>query len=183
VEHAEAGAPAALDSVTTAFAYKGVPRIAVHRLKYAGLRAIAPSMAAPMTRALFGRIAVDAVVPVPLHPIKLRGRGFNQTLLLARGVGEAIGVPVWDTALERLTNAGSQVDAPAQRPRCVGLHWKADVVGLRLVLVDDVVTTGATLASAARSLKAAGAAEVHGLTFALGGQREEAAGEPGYELR
>ena len=178
-DRATGAPPAALDSLVAAYAYQDVPRVAVHRLKYTGLRAIAPSMARPMAQALSridaNAVEADAVVPVPLHASKLRERGFNQALLLARGVGDAVGAPVLADALERLTNVGAQAAARSRAERfdnvrdAFAVRRGAHVAGLRLILVDDVSTTGATLERAARALKSAGAARVHGLAFAQGG--------------
>ena len=142
-----------------------------------------PSMARPMAQAASAlpnrcerAVEADAVVPVPLHASKLRERGFNQALLLARGVGaDAVGAPVLaaaGSALERLTNVGAQAapcDGWLRRWRsraerfdnvrdAFAVRRGAHVAGLRLILVDDVSTTGATLESAARALKSAGAA-------------------------
>ena len=163
----------ALDSVTAPLAYEGTARTAVHRLKYSGLRAIAPSMARPMAEALSSaHAAADVVVPVPLHPGRLRQRGFNQALLLALHVGDAVGLPVRDDLLLRLVAGAPQVDAGTIDERranvagAFGLAPGADVAGLRVVLVDDVLTTGSTLDSAASALKRGGARSVHALAFA-----------------
>ena len=162
-----------LDEVTAPLAYEGAARTAVHRLKYSGLRAIAPSMARPMAEALSSAHApADVVVPVPLHESRLRQRGFNQALLLARHVGEAAGLPVRDDLLRRLVAGTPQVDAGSIDERranvagAFGLAPGATVTGLRVVLVDDVLTTGSTLEAAASALKRGGARSVHALAFA-----------------
>ena len=163
----------AFDEVTAPFAYERVARTAVHRPKYSGLRAIAPSMARPMAEALsLSGVRADVIVPVPLHPSRLRERGFNQALLLARHVGEAVGVPVREDVLQRLVAGTPQVDAATidERRRNVAgafaLAPGADVAGLEVVLVDDVLTTGSTLDAAAGVLKRGGARSVRALAFA-----------------
>ena len=166
-------ASSAFDEVTAPLAYEGAARTAVLRLKYAGLRAIAPSMARPMAEALSSSgVRADVVVPVPLHPSRLRQRGFNQALLLARPIAEAVGLPVRDDLLRRLVAGTPQVDAGSIDERranvagAFGLAPGADAAGLRVVLVDDVLTTGSTLDAAAGTLKRGGAWSVHALAFA-----------------
>ncbi len=166
----------AFDTATAPFAYEGAPRTAVHRLKYSGLRAIAPRMAASMAEALAARQArgliADFVVPVPLHPKRLRERGHNQAALLARGVAELLGLPLAEHALVRTSYEQPQVAAAAREARMANVEGAfaaaedANVQGRGVVLVDDVMTTGSTLDSAARALKDAGARRVHALAFA-----------------
>lgn len=159
----------AFDSVTSAFAYSDVARTAVHRLKFGGLRALAPTMARAMAPAVGQRTKFDVVVSVPLHRSRLRERGYNQAELLAEGVSAAFGLPLDTGLLKRVRQASTQVGSSAiERQANVRGAFEASPgsFGLRVLLVDDVTTTDATLDSASGALKDAGAAAVHALTFA-----------------
>ena len=111
---------------------------------------------------------VDAVVPVPLHWRRRRSRGYDQAALLARPVAKSIGVPSLLHGLRRVRNTPRQVDLPhGERQRNIAgafSPWRLRGVG-RVLLVDDVRTTGATLQAASKALKAGGVSEVH--TFVL----------------
>jgi competence protein ComFC len=112
----------------------------------------------------------DVVVPVPLHPTRERERGFNQAALLAQFVGERMLLPV-KPVLERLRYTTTQT-AFDRAERMENLHdafrlrKNADVRGLRVLLIDDVLTTGSTLNECARTLKRAGASSVYAATAA-----------------
>lgn len=113
---------------------------------------------------------IDAVVPVPLHPERLRERGFNQSLLLAKRVGTQTGIPVMEALLRtrptpRQVGLGANERAVNVRGAFAGLSG-ANFAGKRIALVDDVCTTGATLGSCAEVLLGLGASEVIGLTLA-----------------
>ncbi|HZR22267.1 MAG TPA: ComF family protein [Vicinamibacterales bacterium] len=148
--------------------YAGALRAVVHALKYDGRR----SLAKPLGRMMCERghevvCGATCVVPVPLHRSKLRHRGFNQALDLAR----QLQLPVVH-ALRRTRATATQTDLPAgQRHRNVRDAFAVtrrgrQLVGQVVVVVDDVSTTGATLDACARVLKAAGVREVRGLTAA-----------------
>ncbi|MDA1036470.1 MAG: phosphoribosyltransferase family protein [Chloroflexi bacterium] len=157
------------DSATSAFAYSDLARTAVHRLKFGGLRALAPLMALPMAACVPGATHADVIVAVPLHRSRLRGRGYNQAQLLADGVSTALGLPLRNDLLKRVQQGATQVGAHAtERQANVRDAFEAapQAYGLRILLVDDVTTTNATLDAAANALKKAGAAAVHGVTFA-----------------
>lgn len=151
--------------------YVGALRLAVHELKYRGQRRAARGLALrlleePAVRSVLHEATV--LVPVPLHPRRLAERGFNQAALLARAVAEAWGVPVReDLRRERDTPPQTGRSAAARRSNVArafaAVHpFHGDVV----VLVDDVVTTGATARACARALLAAGAHEVRVLSAA-----------------
>lgn len=118
---------------------------------------------------------VTMIVPVPLHEARLRERGYNQSLLLARAAGEVWHLPVRDEVLARIINTRHQVELPrAQRLTnvagafAVPARAKDTVKGARILLVDDVMTTGSTLLACARALHEAGAASVESVTLAAG---------------
>jgi len=139
----------------------------VHAFKYSGCRRLAYGLGARMRRSGAEILeAADIVVPVPLHRRRRRSRGFNQAADLARQLGLPV-VP----ALRRTRATPSQTDLPAARRHAnvrnaFTLSRRCDVRGLRVVVVDDVSTTGATIEACARVLKEAGAEEVSALTAA-----------------
>ena len=115
----------------------------------------------------------DCLVPVPLHRSRLFARRFNQAAELARAVSGRCGVPVEPLALVRRKRTSPQVGL-SKSQRAINLQgaflvpdeMRARVAGRRVVLIDDVVTSGATANAAARALRRAGAAEVDALAFA-----------------
>jgi ComF family protein len=108
------------------------------------------------------------VIPVPLHPIPLRRRGFNPAALIAREVARARGLPLATRALARLRDTPSQtgLDRRQRERNLAGAFACRLRVPQRVWLVDDVITTGSTLAAAARALRGAGAREITGLCIA-----------------
>lgn len=156
-------------------AYDGVVRDLVLALKFGRDRLaalpLAALLAAAIRRADLGaplRPGADAVVPLPLSRRRRRERGFNQAELVARAVARALGLPLRPSWLARLRDAPPQSLAPTRVAR------RANVAGVflarvplrpgrrapRVLLVDDVMTTGATVEAASRALRAAGCAEV-----------------------
>lgn len=117
------------------------------------------------------REEIDLVVPLPLHARRRRERGFNQSVLLARGLVRLVGVPMSEAALVRTRNTPPQVGlTDAERHHNVRQAFHCDrpeqVARKRLLLVDDVMTTGATVCSASQALLEAGALRVSVLTVA-----------------
>jgi predicted amidophosphoribosyltransferase len=137
---------------------------------YRGLDAAADGVviawALRAARALGG--APDAVVPVALHARRLRERGFSPPALLARAIAREVGAPFEPLLLERLRDTPSQtgLNRRERRRNVAGVFRATRRAPARVWLVDDVVTTGATLASAARALRAAGAREICALAAA-----------------
>lgn len=147
--------------------YEGVGKEIVHALKYRGHTRVVEKLAAPLlARAIEDIGPFDAVVPVPLHRSRLRKRGFNQAALLARGVAARINAPVSDTLqVVRSTRDQVELSAAERRANVAGAFAAKARVRGRLLLVDDVLTTGATLGACADTLLHAGAGEVHALTL------------------
>ena len=105
----------------------------------------------------------DAIVPIPLHSRRLRERGFNQSFEIARPVGRALGIPVLSNVIRRVQPTAPQTGFDAEkRKRNVRDAFTVDALHLppRIALLDDVVTTGATVGEAARALRRAGAREI-----------------------
>jgi ComF family protein len=119
--------------------------------------------------ALAGKVVADVIVPLPLHPARLRERGFNQALELAYPLGRARQLPIATTTCRRTRNTPAQA-ALAWRERSRNIrgafHCSADFTGQRVLLLDDVMTTGASLDECARTLKLHGAAAVSVLVVA-----------------
>jgi ComF family protein len=157
--------------------YEGPLVQAIWRFKYRGQMVLAEPLAQFLVAALASGPAadlelgsVDVVCPVPLHPSRLSERGFNQSELLAEHLAAAIGKPL-RLLLERTRATLPQVDLPrgsrAANVRDAFASRPAEVIqGQRVLLVDDLFTTGATLRECARALRRAEAAEVRVLTLA-----------------
>lgn len=166
--------PPAYHRARSAVRYDDVARTLVHAFKYGDRLDLAPTMGRWMANA--GRMLLDeadALVPVPLHWRRQWARRFNQSALLAEVVSKASTVPVSYRALKRVKATPQQVGlsqaARAQNVQGafrVPADGKAEVAGRRLILIDDVLTSGATMDACARALLRAGAAQVHALTFA-----------------
>jgi ComF family protein len=161
----------ALGTIRAAFAYEGAARTAVLTLKFRSGRYLAPLMGEFLRAELARRpFAAEVIVPVPLAPDRLKQRGFNQSVLLAREVAPQVGGPVLEGVLRRVERPAQQTLTAAERLRnlrgaviCVA----PEVIGdRRVLLIDDVVTTGATLSACAEALKCAGARRVSALAFA-----------------
>lgn len=151
-------APVGLDSCAALLAYDGAGRELVARLKYRNARASVPFLSRGMAALVTEHI--DVVTWAPTTPARLRARGFDQARVLARAVGRRLGVPSRALLVRRSGQAQTGRDAAARLAGPV-FAPRAPLEGRRVLLVDDVVTTGATVAAAARALREAGAGEVH----------------------
>jgi competence protein ComFC len=123
-------------------------------------------LAVPLMLQVLDNMRFDAVVPVPLHRSRLRKRGFNQAELLAGGVAEKMKATVSDT-LEVVRSTRDQVELSAaqRRANVAGAYSATGPLRGKILLVDDVFTTGATMSACAASLVRAGADEVHALSL------------------
>jgi len=147
--------------------YEGVLAEAINHLKFNGLKRLAK----PLARLLlsFELQGLDGIVPVPSSMKRLRERGFNQSLLIARAIANETGTPLLMDVLAKEKETPPQT-ALSARERLLNLKnafvIKGKVDGLRLFLLDDVMTTGATVTECSKVLIKAGAKEVIVLTLA-----------------
>lgn len=162
------------ECAVAAYRSRGVVRILLHEFKYSHHRHLKHPLARWLCEALDdprlrGR-RFDAVVPVPLHPARERERGFNQARLLAQIVARRTAVPLREMlARTRYTTTQTAHDRAERMQNLQGafrLREKMDVRGLRVLLIDDVLTTGSTLSECARVLKEGGATTVYAATAA-----------------
>jgi len=163
-----AGWPDPLWRARTAVWLDGSARDAAHALKYGGLPRIARDLAAVMARLLPPPEPRSVLVPLPLGPARLRRRRYNQSEWLARALGAMWRLPIATNLLTRTRDTATQTAlTPAARLANVAGAFSAPQRSRwpSVVLVDDVLTTGATLAAAARSLAASGAARITAVTF------------------
>ncbi len=154
--------PPDLDTCAALLAYEGVGRELVARLKYRNARAAAGFLAGAMA-ALVDAGEVDVVTWAPTTAARRRRRGFDQAALLARLVARRMGRPC--RPLLTRPSGPPQTGRPGAARRLPRAFAARPSCG-RVLLVDDVVTTGATMTAAARALRAAGATQVHGLAAA-----------------
>ena len=145
-------------------------REAVHAFKYNGLQALASPLAELMAQYWRAHpLPAHVLVPVPLHRARQRKRGYNQAELLARGLGQRIGLPVDTTSLVRQRSTAPQVELDAlQRKQNVAGAFEVqdnNLSGQEVLLIDDVCTTAATLDACAIALRGAGARSVRALTL------------------
>ena len=162
-----------IDGIRAPYVYGGVIRRAVHELKYRNLRALARPLAGLLNDFLDdNHLPVGVLVPVPLHPKRLRERGYNQSRLLAQELGRISGRELVDDCLVRRHYTLSQARSAGVDER---KHNVADAFtcrngklsGKSVLLIDDVMTSGATLDACARALKTAGVSSVRGIVLAM----------------
>ena len=163
--------PLQIEGIRSVVYFEGVLRQAMHWLKYRGRTVLADPLGDLMaTYWMQQAIPIDVVVPVPLHAARLRERGYNQAALLAREMARRAGLVVDEQVLIRHRATDSQVKLDAsQRKENVHAAFRCSSNGLagkRVLLIDDVCTTGATLEACAMALYDGGARSVQALTLA-----------------
>ena len=154
--------------------YEGPLRSLIHLFKYSGMKPLARPLARYLARIIPEDRHFDAIVPVPLHWRKRWTRGFNQSEILSQGLAKLSGIPVADALRRKRPTATQAGLASAGRRRNVegafevrsGARLSAKITGANLLLIDDVMTTGATASACARALKRGGAKSVSLLTLA-----------------
>ena len=161
--------PPHYDATIAALAYAFPADVLVHSLKFRSELALAPLFATLLAEKATARERVDFLVPAPLSAARLRARGFNQALEIARHAARATGVQLSPGLCERTRDTPAQIDLPMDE-RVKNVRGAFNCVrllgGARIAVLDDVMTTGATLGEIAATLKRAGAAHVENWVLA-----------------
>lgn len=161
-----------IDGIRSVFYFEGTVREAIHQFKYYNLRVISGELASILSNYLdFNYIESDVIIPVPLHNKRLRQRGYNQSELIASKLAKLRNIAIQTDALIRIRDNMPQVKTNSAEKRRKNVEnaficQPQLVGGKKILLIDDVCTSGATLESCATSLKEAGASSVWGLTIA-----------------
>ena len=170
--------------------YEGTLLTAIHRFKYqrkTGIGKILGGIMADFAETLWDMKVFERVVPVPLHRKRLRSRGFNQSVILARALAKRFGIMLDFTSLRREIFTPPQVGLD-RKERCANVHGiftvrhPERIAGRRILLVDDVYTTGSTLEECSRTLIRAKAEAVAVLTMARAVRNIDTPPEPGQTL-
>lgn len=155
--------PPAFDATCSALIYAFPLDRLIPRLKYHGQLAIAPTLGACLAEAVAPRPRPDRLIAMPLHARRIRERGFNHATEIARTLAKTAGLPLDLTSCQRIRDTPPQMGLKHDvRRRNVrdAFSCSADVRGMRIALIDDVMTTGTSLDELAKALKRAGALEV-----------------------
>lgn len=167
--------PLQLSGVRALGSYQEPLRSCIRALKYQGNRRLGAPLAQLLAQAYYKyKLHADIVIPVPLHQEKLQQRGYNQSQLLAESCAHLLQLPLYTTLLQRIYNAPAQVTLTAQQRRknlqgafsYTPKHTTLSLFNRRILIIDDVCTTGATLEACATPLFSAGAQAVWGLVLA-----------------
>lgn len=167
--------PQFLDSFAAIWYYEGTARASILRYKFRGRRNYADAYGRLLAMALRRReVEFDILTWIPVSPLRKWKRGYDQVELLAKALGKELGIRPTPT-LKKIRNNRPQsgiYKEAERRANVLGVYRvrKGDLSGKRILLLDDILTTGATASEAARVLKTAGAAEVHVATLAAAGK-------------
>lgn len=162
-----------IDQIRAPYLY--LPSSPIHKaitlLKYRGIRALAPELADLLIQYMEDSpTRFDCIVPVASHPSRIRRRGYSQAALIAADLGKRLDIPVLEDALTRVRNAPSQLSTGSREQRWSNVQGnfacQHDLSGFVILLIDDLVTTGSTAASATHALKNEGALSVFCLSVA-----------------
>jgi len=147
----------------------------LHSIKYDGLFSLGRSagrMLGKLKKEVISRWEADLIIPVPLHKLKKAERGYNQSYYIAKGLSEELNIPVKNNILKRIKYTESQTkmnisERMENMDSAFSLKRRDNVQGRRVILVDDVVTTGATLISCGHVLALGGTSKVYAVTLAI----------------
>lgn len=153
------------------YAYEGTLRDAICLYKYRGKVSLRDALVQLMLGHWPALEPVDVIIPVPLHPARLREREFNQVLLLADGLGRRVDAPIRPGLLVRSRETRPQAGLTRRQRRlglrrCFTVHRPETIAGKRVLLIDDVFTTGTTVNECAKALRKAGSGDVYVVTLA-----------------
>lgn len=163
--------PPAFTQTWSLFPYQSPLREAIILFKYRGKRSLSKSFLQVMIPALPALPTIDVLIPIPLHPQRLREREYNQSLLLAHGLSQHLQIPLLLSCLLRVKQTVPQTSL-SKKERLTNLHRAfavenvSRIKGQRILLIDDVFTTGTTLHECAKVLRKSGSGPVYGLTLA-----------------
>jgi ComF family protein len=161
-----------IDGIRSSYRFEGVIRQAIHQFKYRNLRSLATPLAQLISNYLKSYpIPGDILIPVPIHKRRMRERGYNQSLLLAKKLGKLTDLPAIENCLVRRIQSPPQARSASVEERHSNVAYAfvcndSLINGRQVLLIDDVATSGATLDACAKALKATGASSVWGLTLA-----------------
>lgn len=158
------------------FYYRGSDyRKIIHRLKYNGQEEVGRLMGAQLTTEIIGSgffDSIDIIIPVPLHRKRLHQRGYNQSEIIARGISEITGIAVDNSLVTRKRNTGTQTQQTVfnrseNMEDAFIFSGKEEIINKHILLVDDVLTTGATIAACSKALEKAGCKRISVITLAI----------------
>jgi competence protein ComFC len=161
-----------IDCIRSPLRFEGLTRQIVHQFKYKNLRSLAQPLAVILKDYLLREpLPVEVVIPVPLHPRRLRERGYNQSALIAQKVSQMMNLPLIDDEVRRIRYVLPQVRTQSVQERRINVKGAFNcpvfsIPGKAVLLIDDVATSGATLDACAEALKLAGSGPIYGLALA-----------------